>query len=210
MEYRTAAQAAEDAKGLTFEIFWEAFMESGRRMEEAQKKRDHEMAELSKKLKEQNESTRKTVHELSKNIGGLGNSFGRFVEGMFVPDLYEKFNEIGFSFYEQSVDKVIRSGKRIIAEIDVVLENSKQMMLVEIKTNLTIQDIDRHMERIDTMRKYLDERGDKRILLGSVAGGFASKDAFRYAQEKGFYVVLQNGDAVSIAEMPEGLNAREW
>ena len=47
-------------------------------------------------------------------------------------------------------------------------------MLVEIKTSLKTDDIDRHIEKMETIRKYMDARGDARKIVASVAGGSSS------------------------------------
>jgi hypothetical protein len=58
MMMMTAEEAAEAARGLTFEKVWAMFQETAQRQEE----------------------TGRLIEELSKNIGGLNNSFGRWAE----------------------------------------------------------------------------------------------------------------------------------
>ena len=96
LDHMTAEQAAEAAKGLTFEKVWAALMEN-----------------------------REQIKDMSKNISGLSDSFGRFTEAMFSGKLDKKFSEIGFAFSSQARDKEYTENKRIIAEIDLVLENGE-------------------------------------------------------------------------------------
>ena len=192
MEKMTAEQAAESAKGLTFEKVWAALMEMRDSQQESQKR------------------TEKTIADLSKNIGGLGNSLGRFTETMFSTELWKKFNELGFPFTKQGPHvKFIENGQ-VLAEVDFFLENGEYAMIVEIKTELSIGDVDGHLEQIAKIRNYMDARDDKRKLVGAVAGGIISDNVLKYAQKKGLFVLVQTGDSVAIAAVPEGFKAREW
>ena len=54
------------------------------------------------------------------------------------------------------------------------------------------------------------KRNDNRKVLGAVAGGIVSQDVLIYAQERGLYVLVQNGDSVEIAKMPADFIPQEW
>ncbi|MCL2010780.1 MAG: hypothetical protein FWG71_09605 [Synergistaceae bacterium] len=235
METMTAEQAAEAAKGLTFEIVWAALMETRQRMEESHQRMEEshqrmeesrremekdimetrremekDIMETRRRMEESHQRTEKNIADLSKNIGGLGNSFGLFTETMFSTEIMKKFDELGFQFDTQTKQKKFRQAGRLIAEIDSVLENGEYVMLVEIKANLSVEDVEEHLERIAIIREYMDARGDSRKLVGAVAGGVVPESVLNYAQKKGLYVLVQTGDAVAIAAMPSGLKAREW
>ena len=230
MEMMTAEQAIEAAKGLTFEKVWATMMEDRhdreKRMEESDRKWEKQMRESDRKWEKQmqesdrkwekqmQESDRKwekRMEDLSKNLGGLGNSIGDFTESMFKNELWNKFSDIGIPVTRQS--ERVQFGdhnKRVLTEVDVLIENGEYAIVVEIKTNLRIEFVDNHLKRIEIVRRYLDERGDKRKLIGAVAGGTVTEEVMNYAQEHGLYVILQNGDSVSIADVPQGFKAREW
>ena len=203
MEYMTAEQALEAAKGLTFEDVWAALMESRRQWEETKK-------EMKESQQEMREETRKIVADLSKNIGGLSDSFGRFVETMFTPELWKKFNALGFPFSSQCQRKKFTDGSRVIAEVDVLLENGEYAMPVEVKTRLTVDNVNEHIERIEIVRRYMDAHCDARKLVGAVAGGTVPENVRKYAHKHGLYVIKQSGESASIAELPQGFKAREW
>jgi hypothetical protein len=92
----------------------------------------------------------------------------------------------------------------------MMLENGDYAMLVEIKSNLTEEDADQHIERIGKVRERLDKRGDRRKLVGAVAGMVVTKEAREYAQKKGLYVLVQSGEMVAVAKAPEDFKVREW
>jgi hypothetical protein len=123
--------------------------------------------------------------------------------------LWEKFQTIGYTFTRGGPMKFWDQG-RTIAQVDMMLENGDYAMPVEIKSKLTEEHIDDHVKRLETVRQYLDKRGDKRKLVGAVAGMVVPENVRNYAQKKGFYVLVQSGDSVVLAEAPAGFKVREW
>jgi len=196
MTMMTAEQTAAGAKAPTFEQFMEALAKSSREFEE--RSREYE--------KRMNESQRR----IEKNLGGLGNSIGELIEEMFKAQLCEKFTELGFTVHTQANSKRIYKDGKVAAEADALLENGDNIILVEIKTKLTGEDVDDHIERIETFRACMDERNDSRKIIGAVAGGAVPENIIRYAQKKGLYVLTQSGNAAAIADMPKNFKAKEW
>jgi hypothetical protein len=171
------------------------------------------LKETAAELKE----TTQIVKELSKNVGGVNKSFGRLMEEMYSARLWDKFAVFGYDFTCGCQRKKFRENERTIAEADIFLENGLYAMAVEVKTDLTTEDVDDHLERITTIREYMDRHGDKRLLVGAVAGGIElaiadaiAQNVVRYAQKKGLYVVAWSGDAATVAEASPSFKAREW
>ena len=79
-----------------------------------------------------------------------------------------------------------------------MLENDETAMLVEVKTKLTIERINKHIERLEKMRKYANLRGDKRTFLGAVAGFSIADEDREYALNAGFYLIEPDGDNFKI------------
>jgi len=167
-------------KGLDFEQVWAALMEN-----------------------------REQIKEIGKRLGDFTNSFGDVVEHMIAPNLLEKFQEMGFDFEETSNNVKVRNKKNDISfQIDVFLQNGDIAMLVEIKADLTISDINKHIIRLEKMRKYADLRGDKRRFLGAVAGIVVKDDEREYALNNGFYLIEPSGENFNITK-PHG-KPKEW
>ena len=207
MEKMTAEQAREAAKGLNFEIVWASLMELRETQQETQK----QIQETQKQMQESQRKNDKIIANLSKNIGGLGNTLGRFTESLFSAELFKKFNELGFPFTKQGIHiKFTDEHRQVIAEADFFLENGQYAMPVEIKTELSREDVNEHLERIEKIRQYMDKREDKRKLVGAVAGGIISEDVLRYAHKKGLFVIVQTGDSVAVAATPKGFKVCEW
>ena len=210
MEIISAEQAAEAAKGLTFEIVWAALMESRILMHESNKETRKMIEESHNRMAESIRESQKLVDELSKNVGGVNNSLGRFTESLFSVGLDEKFNKLGYPFTKQGAHVKFKDNGKLLAEADYFLEDGEYAMAVEVKTELKEADVDDHMDRLAVIRGYFDARGDKRILVGAVAGSIVNENVLKYAQKQGLYVITQAGDSAVIADLPKGFKAKEW
>jgi hypothetical protein len=198
-------EAGEEAEGLGYEKVWAMFREIAERQTET----DKQIKELSKEADRRQVETDRLVKELSKNIGGLNNAFGKWAEELVSAKLWEKFNGIGYQFTRGGPMKFWEGG-RTVAQVDILLENGEYAMPVEIKSELGIGDVDVHIERIEKVRGQVDTRGDRRTLVGAMAGMVVPEGVRKYAQGKGLYVLEQSGEMVELAEAPEGFKAREW
>jgi hypothetical protein len=216
MEAMTAEQAAEWGKTLDFPTVWAALMETRAYIIEVAGKVDRtteSVERMANKVDRTTENVDKMaakVDKVSENIGGVNKSFGRLLEEMYSARLWDKFVVFGYEFTCGCQRKKFRENDQSLAEADLFLENGLYAMAVEVKTDLTTEDVDDHLERIATIRKYMDSHGDKRFLVGAVAGGIAPKNVVRYAQKKGLYVVSWSGDAATVADALPSFKAREW
>jgi hypothetical protein len=129
---------------------------------------------------------------------------------MFSADLRAKFNEFGYEFTRQGNDVEYAEGKQVITEVDVFLENGEYVLLAEVKTDLKLEFVKDHLERIEIVRQYMDKRNDTRKIIGAVAGGVVSKSVLEYAQKQGLFVIVQSGESSTIADLPQGFVARTW
>jgi hypothetical protein len=156
------------------------------------------------------QATDRQLQETDRKIGKLGNRFGDLVEHLVAPNLLEKFNALGYNFGRVSLNTVFKNPKGVfVAEVDILLENGDIVLAVEVKANLTIHDIREHMERMEKLRLYADEHGDKRQLVAATAGAIIAEGVKPFAFKNGFYVIEQAGDTVKIA-IPEGFVPKKW
>jgi hypothetical protein len=213
-------QAAQTATPPSFDTVWALVKE----VAENQKETDRQMKETDRQLKEVRESQResfqendrvikevrenlketdqllkKSIKDYDRRFGSMENRFGEVVESMLSPNLIDKFNDLGLDFQTAYSNSKVRDHKnKIYFEIDVLLQNTDTAMLVEIKTNLSINYINEHIERMEKMRLFADLRGDKRIFLGAVAGVVIPPNVKEYALSNGFYLIEPYGDNLSI------------
>ncbi|MDR2143395.1 MAG: DUF3782 domain-containing protein [Treponema sp.] len=185
----------EPEMGLTFEKVWAMFQETDRRMQET-----------DRLIKE----TARRMQETDRKISKLGSRIGDLVEELFIPNILEKFNKLGYVFGKVAPNVRYRDSRGVyIIEVDLLLENGDTVLAVEVKTNLTDSDVRDHLKRMEKLRSYADEHQDKRKLLGAVAGAIASEEVKAFAVKCGFFVLEQSGDTVRIS-VPEDFKPREW
>ena len=160
---------------------------------------------------ERQRETDRQIKETNKLIGKLGNRFGGMIEDMVIPGLVAKFKELGFVFNEAYPHAEIDDEENnILTEIDITLKNGDKVMLVEVKSKPTTDDIVEHIERMGKVRAHGNRHNDKRTYLGAVAGMAMSKSVKTYALKKGFYVIEPSGEDFFITE-PKGIySPREW
>jgi hypothetical protein len=210
-------EAVQTTNTPSFETVWAALMENREQLKEntqgikelreSQKETDRQLKETDRQLKE----TDRITKENAKLIGKLGNRFGEMVEHMVKPCLVEKFRELGFVFEKAHSDTTIEDKKNnIITEIDITLENGDKVMIVEVKSKPTTDDITDHIERMEKVRKYADLHNDRRKYLGAIAGMVISNSEKIFALKNGFYVIEPSGETFNITA-PEGIySPREW
>jgi hypothetical protein len=218
-------EATQTASPPSFETVWAALQETDRMMKENAERHDKEMKKFEQEMEKrakQREQERKeferemkeSTAEFNKKLGKYINLFGEFTEYTMAPYLCDKFIELGFTFHQANRDVCIKDKTNNISlEIDVLLENGDAAMLVEIKTKLTIERINYHIERLEKMRKYADIRGDSglksvRTFLGAVAGVVVTDDVRNYALEQGFYLIEPAGQDLNIT--PPNGKPKEW
>jgi hypothetical protein len=183
--------------------------ETDRQMKETDrqmKETDRQMKETDRQMKE----TDRKMKETDRKISSLGSRLGELVEEIIFPNILEKFNKLGYVF-GKAAPRVLYQDPRgaYVAEVDILLENGDTVLAVEVKTNLLENDVRDHLRRMEKLRLYAEGHGDKRKLLGAVAGGIASKEVKAFAVKSGFFVLEQSGDTVRIS-VPSGFKPREW
>jgi hypothetical protein len=205
----------QDANPPSFESVWAALKEVAERQKETDRQMqetDRQMKETDRQMKEtdrQMKETDRQMKETDKRLGKLGNRMGEIVEHMVAPNLREKFRELGLNFPKANPNSDVSDyDNKIFLEIDVLLENGEKAMLVEVKTNLTTEDVQDHIKRLEKMRVYADLHGDKRAFLGAVAGVVVSANVKEYALGKGLYVIEPSGETFNITS-PNG-QPKEW
>jgi hypothetical protein len=184
-------EATQTANPPSFESVWAALMEN------------------REQLKETARQMQENAARLDKQLGKLGNRMGEVIEYMVAPNLRQKFRELGLNFPQANQNSDVADyDNNIFLEIDVKLENGDKVMLVEVKTSLTTEDVQDHIKRLEKMRVYADLHGDKRTFLGSVAGVVVTANVKEYALGKGLYVIEPSGETFNI--IPPNGQPKEW
>jgi hypothetical protein len=233
-----ATQARQPQKGLTFEDVWAAILETERRFQETDKrfrKTDKQVDKMTKavermservdrvtqnvdKMSERVDRVTHNIGEMServdlvaKNVGGLNRSVGDLIEILIAARLWEKFTA-----YPYGLQRAYRripvydEENHLRTDIDILLADTEWAMVVEVKREADDKDVDRHLKRMELIRKYPPPGVTGKRLLGAIAGGVVSPDAVAYAHKAGFFVLELAGESVVLLDTPAGFVAREW
>jgi hypothetical protein len=187
----------------------EQFKQHEQEMKQKEEQYEKERQERIERYKELNRIVRRN----SKQMGDLHRRFGQLAEHLVVPGIAKRFNELGYNFGSMlpKGQKIFdeKTGK-IKTEIDLILENGKTILAVEVKTRPVIQDVEHHIKRLEILRDH--RRGisnDHRKVQGAIAGAIYEDDVKEAVREAGMYVIEQSGDTMKI-DMPDGFIPREW
>jgi hypothetical protein len=202
----------QDANLPSFESVWAVLQEvaeSQKNTDRIVKENAQGMKELREIHKEFEQEMKESKAEFNERLGNYINLFGAFTEYTMAPKLREKFEDFGLFFPKTSRNVSVEDeNKNIILEADAMLENGDKAMMVEIKTQLTVERINKHIERLEKMRKHADSHGDKRAFLGAVAGVVVDDESREYALNQGLYLIEPAGEDLTITP-PKG-KPKEW
>ena len=137
------------------------FEETDRMLKESIKQTDERFKETAREIKAVNDAT-------NKSIGRLTNRLGQFVEEAVRPAAVRLFQERGTDVHEVQQNIVVkRDGEGL--EIDLLVVNDKDTVAIECKSNLSIDDVNEHLERLGKIKRLIHRYKDNHI-VGAVAG----------------------------------------
>jgi hypothetical protein len=161
--------------------------EADRRSEEAAR-RSEEAARRSQELDRQFKETDKKIKELAIQIGGLGNKFGSFTEGMAFASM-EKILREYFGLETISSNVKSRKGEREL-ELDVLGYSngeSNNLVIVEVKSHLNEKGIEQTLKTLEEFPSFFLELANKKR-YGMIATVSASKEIKEKVAEAGLYL----------------------
>ena len=150
-----------------------------------------------------------SAKETDKKIKILNNCLDEISRYILMPYLMENFREPGFVFTMACPRSSIEDKKNnLFIYTDIILENSDYVMVVEVESKPTNDDITDHIERMEKLRIHADMINDKRKYLGAIAGMVMSDSEKTFAFKNGFYVIEPSGETFNIT--PPSGKPKEW
>jgi hypothetical protein len=163
--------------------------------------------ELSAEIKETQKITAHEIKAVNTSIGRLSNRLGEFVEEAVRPSAVRLFRERGIDIHEvQQSITAKRDGEQL--EIDLLVVNNENVVVIECKSNLSVDDVNDHLERLEKIKRFLPDHLNKRI-SGAVAGMVIPDNVATNAIKKGLYVIGQNGDHLELRN-EQSFTAKAW
>jgi hypothetical protein len=168
------------------------FQETERKFQETERK----FQETERLIKESSCATDRKIKEVTASVGKLGNRLGDFIEDAVRPAAVRLFRERGIDVHEvQQNVSVQRGGEGV--EIDLMVVNDQDVVAVECKSNLKLDDVNEHLERLAKLKRLLPKYANCRV-MGAVAAMVIPGNVARYAYGKGLFVIGQSGEHLEI------------
>ncbi|MGZ8219094.1 DUF3782 domain-containing protein [Methylomagnum sp.] len=164
--------------------------------DEALRKQQAETFQQMKETARQMKETDRKLKDVTQAIGRLGNRLGEFVEEMVRPAAVRLFRERGIDVHEVYPRAYAeRDGDAM--EIDLLIVNGTDAVLVETKSELKLDDVREHLDRMGRFKALFPAYREHRV-MGAVAAMVVPDDVARFAYRQGLFVLAQNGDSVTI------------
>ena len=202
----------------TLEDVWKLFQESDKKIKENNEKLTQEISRVSREVERVNKELSIEVEKVNKelsievekvnkelsievkkvstSVGRLSNRLGRFIEEMVYPAAVRLFQERGIEIHEvyRGVEGK-RNGEGI--EIDLLVVNDGDAVAIECKSNLSMDDVNEHLERLEKLKRVLPAYTNKNV-MGAVTGMVIPENVAQYAYKKGLFVIGQTGEQLFI------------
>jgi hypothetical protein len=185
------------------------FQETDRIIKENARAAEKRSQEAEKRMQDLDRFLKQQTKELNRKMGDLGNRLGDFVEAFVEPAVVRLFQQWGLNVHVVSPNvKIKRPEIGLATEIDLLVSNGDTCVLIEVKSNLSIDDVNEHIERMNKFKQLLPEYANKKA-FGAVAGMVISDHVAKYAYNKGFFVIGQS-DELAVILNDSNFHPVEW
>ncbi|MDE0092239.1 MAG: hypothetical protein OXN83_03010 [Oligoflexia bacterium] len=152
--------------------------------------------ETGEQIKELSVETKKTDKRLKKAEELFTSQWGKLMESLVEGELVKLLNERGIVVVSSSSNmKGEYKGQNW--EFDIVAVNGKEVVLVEVKTNLKVKDINYFTKKLNAFTTWKREYKGKTI-YGAVAYLRSDEHSVKYAEKQGLFVIRATGNSASI------------
>ncbi len=178
---------------LNYDLIWQMFQETDKQFKETDKKfkeTDKKFQETDRMLTKRSQETDKKIKELSALFTS---QWGKLVESLVEGDLVKLLNEYGVAV-EKTIQRVKGNKEGENFEYDIIAINGREIVIVEVKTILRVDDVNDFHEKLWKSKRYLPEYNDK-IIFGGMAFITAEDASERMAEKLGFFVIRATGNS---------------
>ena len=176
----------ENTEKLDFVQIWQLIQETDKIVKElaiSSKETDKKIQELTVNSKE----TDKQITKLGKQIGGLGNSFGRYTEGILGPSIRKILeNKFGAEYVTANVERKLNGVNYEIDFFGACNGTQNKAFVVEVKTTLQDKHIDQLLKIVNILTELMPEQKGKQV-FGAIAAVSFTKEQKAKVLKNGFY-----------------------
>lgn len=173
---------------LTPESLLSMFKETKEMFKEGEK----QFKETREQFKETREMIKETTKLVNKVTGYVSNQWGKLMEAIFSPNCKEVFRERGYEM-DTTISNFSVDNKNENLEIDLLLTNPKVVILLEVKSEATLNDIEDIKKDIAKFRRMVPLYKEARV-MGAIAALRYKSKSDTYAEKVGFFVLSPKGE----------------
>ena len=148
------------------------------------KNTDRKMQETDRQMQE----TDRRMKVLQQELGGIGKRWGNLMESLVRRDLIKLFQEKNIKVEKFAKIDTFHWNKDTY-QYDMIAINGREVVVIEVKTNLTIKKIDRFIKRNLRPFKQACPEYKNRVVYGGIAFLKANKNIIAYANDQGLFVI---------------------
>ena len=183
------AQQEQKSSSHDFDKIWKLMMENREQMKETNRQLRVSMAETDRQMKE----TDRRMKELQHLFTG---HWGKLMESLTTGGLKLALKErnIEVTGISSNLDRTYNHQKR---EFDIVATNGKELVVVEVKTTLKLQQVRLFVKNLKNFKSYFPEYKDKTV-YGAMAYLKSNEGAGIYAEKQGLFILNPVGNIVKV------------
>ena len=140
---------------------------------------------------------KETDRRLKKAEGLFTTQWGKLMETLVEGDLLKLLKQQGITVKDTTMNMKSRYNKEEDWEIDILASNGEEIVIVEVKTTLKVQDV---KELIYKLKKFTTWKPiyKKKKIYGAVAYLKEDHNSTKYAEKQGLFVIRATGSSASI------------
>ncbi len=174
----------------------ERMKETDERMKDAGER----LKETERILKEGAKETREQMKETDRRLRKLDYLFtghwGKLMEALTAGGLKTALQErdIQVTGVCSNAERIYKDERR---EFDVIATNGEELVVVEVKTTLKLEQVQYFLESIRDFKNYFPEYRDKKV-YGAMAYLKSNEGASQYAEKKGLFILNPVGNIIKV------------
>lgn len=172
-------------------------------LKESQRETSKQIRDTGMLIKEtelQIEDTGIQIKETDKWINEVINLFitehDKLIESLSYNEIVKMFNKIGITILRTS-NRIKGKYEGTNYEFDIIAHNGDEIVVIEIKTTLKVEDVKKHIKHLNKIKTWMSEYKNHKI-IGAVAYLRADEESDTFAESKGLYVIRATGNSASI------------
>ena len=180
--------------------------ESAAEADRRQKETDRQLKESAAEVDRRQKETDRQINQVNKQIGEIGNKFGRFTEGMAEPSMRKLLEKFGMTAIQPRA--LFRNPDRSrTLEVDMLGYDTddlrEEVYLVEVKSLLTTEGITQALKTISDFRELGPVALRHRPIYGVIAAVDIPKGLEKTVARSGLYLARINDDTFQLLTPPD-------